>query len=197
MTSEQFDTFWTSTYPDTIPLAHYFKHDYKDRWFRIHSLPESKRYPDSEEEWRILLNRQNTIITDLLGDNSEVLLVSGDYHSDEHEELYPIENVKSISSINFIPLQLIDLHKYSPDQYDQGQIFRPMFSEQVWQKNKFDNILKDIADDILRVFFVSTTKNCLVAPYDGGIDFVLKDTETRNLYKRKYSDWLSEHNDGL
>ena len=49
MTSEQFNTFWALNFADTIPIQHYFKHDYSDRWFRIHSLPESKRYADNEE----------------------------------------------------------------------------------------------------------------------------------------------------
>ncbi|HAD34930.1 MAG TPA: hypothetical protein DCF44_10630 [Chitinophagaceae bacterium] len=197
MTAEQFKQFWNSTYPDTITIGHCFRHDYPDRWFRIHSLPESKRYADTNEEWAILLNRQNTIITDLLGDNSKILFVTGDYHSDQHEEFHPIEDAKSISDVSFVPLEHIDLHKLSPEEYDQGQVYRPMFSEQVWQKNKFDNILRDIANDQLRAFFISPSKNCIVAPYDGGVDFILKDTQTRDICKKKYSDWLSERDDGL
>ena len=57
MTKEEFNTFWTKTYPDTIPISHFFKHDYSNRWFRIHSLPYSKRYAESAEEWNILLIR--------------------------------------------------------------------------------------------------------------------------------------------
>ena len=72
-----------------------------------------------------------------------------------------------------------------------------MFSEQIWQSNKFDSILKDIADDQLRAFFISEEKKLIIAPYDGGVDLILKDTETRNIYKRKYSDWLSQREDGL
>ena len=69
MTKEQFEKFWISTFPDTLPISHLFKFDYKDRWFRIHSLPKSKRYADNENEWEILLSRQNQIINDLLGGN--------------------------------------------------------------------------------------------------------------------------------
>lgn len=78
MTAEEFDTFWTSTYPNTVLISYYFKHDYADRWFRIHSLPELKRYAEDEKEWQLLLDRQNTIITDLLGSGEEFLLVTGD-----------------------------------------------------------------------------------------------------------------------
>jgi hypothetical protein len=65
MTKEDFQNLWTLNYPDTIPISYRFKHDYSDRWFRIHSLPESKRYAENESEWEILLSRQNEIITDL------------------------------------------------------------------------------------------------------------------------------------
>jgi len=197
MTSEQFNTFWALNFANTIPIQHYFRNDYSDRWFRIHSLPESKRYADKEEEWCILLDRQNKIITDLLGNDSKFIFVAGDYSSEGYTELHPLQEVNSIARIHFVMLDPIDLNKLSPDEYEIGQFYKPMFSEQIWQPNKFDSILKDIADDHLRAFFISVDKKLIIAPYDGGIDFILKDTKTRNVYKQKYSEWLSQREDGL
>lgn len=197
MTSDQFNAFWALNFADTIPIQHYFRYDYTDRWFRIHSLPESKRYADNEEEWCILLDRQNKIITDLLGNDSKFILVAGDYSSEGYRELHPLQEVNSISKIPFVLLDPIDLNKLSPDEYEIGQFYKPMFSEQIWQPNKFDSILKDIADDHLRVFFISVDKKLIIAPYDGGIDIILNDPETRNIYKQKYSDWLPQRRDGL
>ena len=111
--------------------------------------------------------------------------------------MHPIEEVNSITKIPFVLLDPIDLNKLSPDEYEIGQFYKPMISEQIWQPNKFDSILKDIADDQLRAFFISMDKNLVIAPYDGGVDFILKDTDTRNIYKRKYHDWLSKREDGL
>jgi hypothetical protein len=76
MTAEQFEIFWSSTYNDTIPIFHYFRYDFYDRWFRIHSLPESKNYAENETDWNILLDRQNKIITDIIGENSKIIIVS-------------------------------------------------------------------------------------------------------------------------
>lgn len=45
--------------------------------------------------------------------------------------------------------------------------------------------------------FVSSTEQVIVAPYDGGVDFVLKNSGTRDFYKHKYKDWLSARVDGL
>jgi len=197
MTADQFTDFWNSVYPGTLPIPHDFKYDYSDRWFRIHSLPGSKRYPENDEEWQILLGRQNEIISDLLRDSSRILFVTGEFTSENHIELHPLEKVHSITNLSFTLLDPMDLHELNPEEYETGQYYLPRFSEQNWEPGKFDEILKDIADDNLRAFIVSTDKVLVVAPYDGGMDFILEDTKTRDAYKAKYSDWLSSREDGL
>jgi hypothetical protein len=197
MTAEEFEKKWAIDYPETIPIQHYFKHDYNDRWFRIHSLPESKRYAENDSEWAILLHRQNKIISDLLGDDSNFLLVTGEHSFEGHLELHPLSEVNSIAQISFTSLDTIDLNQLSPGEYEIGQVYKPMFSAQIWNTNKFDDILKDIAEERLRAFFLSIDKGLIIAPYDGGVDIICKDTKTRNIYKEKYFDWLSQREDGL
>lgn len=197
MTADQFTHLWNSRYPGTIPIPHFFKHDYADRWFRIHSLPQSKRYAEDEGEWEILLGRHNTIITDIFGDNSKVMLVTGEFFADGTVEMHPREETNSFSEIEFVPLDIIDLYKMRPDHYEPGQTYKPMLSEQIWQRNKFDNLLKEIANDKLEAFFIAVDNECIVAPYDGGIDFILKNEHTKSIYKTKYRKWLSSREDGL
>ena len=197
MTAEQFNKFWASAYLDTVLIQHHFRHNFSERWFRIHSLPESKRYAEDDNEWEILLDRQNKIISDLLNGNSNFLLITGGHSSEGYIELHPIEEVDSIKEISFVSLNPIDLNKVSPDEYDKGQFYTPMFSEQNWQSQKFDSLLKDIAVDNLRAFFISVDNELIIAPYDGGVDFILKDTKTRDFYKQKYSSWLSARQYGL
>jgi len=191
--------FWNSNYPETVPISHHFRHDYPTRWFRIHSLPESKRYANNEEEWSILLGRQNEIITDLLGGNSDFLLVTGEYAWDGGNTTLdaPLVEVDSVAQTPFISLDKIDLHQLSPAEYDLGTFYHPMFNKQNWMRGKFDDLLRDIANDKLRAFFISIEKELLIAPYDGGVDFVLENTTTRDHYKEKYRDWLSSRQDGL
>jgi hypothetical protein len=197
MTIEQFKSLWTTRYSKTIPISHSFRHDYNDRWFRIHSLPESKRYPDNDAEWRILLSRQNSIITDILGENSKIIIVTGQYHHEVLEELDATSDITSINQFSFVYLDSIDLHKLRPKEHELGETYKPMFCEAVWYKDNFDNVLRDIAQDNVRVFFVSLDHDTVVAPYGGGIDFILKDSVTRDKYKTKYGDWLSDREDGL
>lgn len=196
MTREEFDNLWILNYPESVTISHLFKHEFKERWFRIHSLPDSKRYAESDKEWRILLERQNKIITDLLGIDSKAILVTGEYKLDENTAFIPEEETVFKKYI-FVRLDKIDLYKLNPEDYDKGEIYRPAFAETLWSPNQHDELLREIAKANVLGFFVSFKKNVIIAPYDGGVDFVLKDSLTRDIYKRKYSEWLSQHPEGL
>jgi hypothetical protein len=37
----------------------------------------------------------------------------------------------------------------------------------------------------------------LFAPYDGGVDMILENSEQRDEFKAKYKDWLSSYPQGL
>lgn len=197
MTAAQFTDFWNSNFPETIPFQHHFKHDYHKRWFRIHSLPQSKRHAETSEEWQILLERQNTIATELLGRGSKIIIVTGEHEFKNAIEMHPLEDVASIKQFGFIKLPPVSLHKLSPDEFEDGDVYIPRFMVETWSPNKFDSILRDIANDDLRAFFISIENKNIVAPYDGGVDIVIKDEAKREKYKAKYKDWLSERADGL
>lgn len=197
MLKEEFNKFWKEQYPTSLPVAHTLRHDYASRWFRIHSLPESKRYPENAVEWEIVLNRQNTSITDVIGENADIVIITGSYYFEGHTELHPIESVESLKRFSFTQLDAIDLHAVWPDDYDAGQIFYPMIARAIWSLNKFDDILRDVAQDCVRLFFVSINTNTIVVPYDGGVDFIVKDAQTMSVYKAMYRDWLSGRDDGL
>ena len=65
MTTEQFSTLWKTTYPETVPIPRLFRQAYPDRRFRIQSLPDSKRFAETPQEWEVLLERHQTILNDL------------------------------------------------------------------------------------------------------------------------------------
>lgn len=197
MTKEDFQKIWTLNYPETVPISYLFKHDYSDKWFRMHSLPESKRYADDENEWKILLSRQNEIITDLFGVETPILIVAGEYNWGDNRAIHVTGEEEIFKSFSFILLDNIELNNIDPEQYDELDIYRPAFAQTIWKPNYHNKFLREIATDNIRAFFVSFDKNVIVAPYDGGVDFVLKDSLTKEYYKNKYRQWLSEREDGL
>jgi hypothetical protein len=78
----EFIEYWNNNYPESLPIGHELKWVYKERWFRIHSLPESKRYAQNEDEYKIILDRQKQLIEDLIGDGTEVAISFGLYTDD-------------------------------------------------------------------------------------------------------------------
>lgn len=197
MTKDAFQKLWTLNYPEIVPIAHLFRQVYSDRWFRIHSLPQSKRYADNEYEWEILIARQNEIITDLFGLDTPILIVTGEYNWGDSSSIHPMEEQEIFKPFSLIRLDSIEWDKIDNEQYDESYIYTPAFTQTIWKLNYHNKLLREIANGNTGAFFVSFDKNVIVAPYDGGIDFVLKDSGTRDNYKNRYRQWLPEREDGL
>lgn len=197
---EKFTKDWLHHYSDSPPVSHWFKWAYPDNWFRIHSLPQSKRYPDNDNEWKILLKRQNEIITDMFGLDTNVYLVSSD--ADREFKTLSVLHYGNGEMYQFIHIGEIDLYKLDVEYYRDEYIydkhtFKPVFAEIVWRPYLHDNLLKEIANGNTRVFLVSFDKEIIIAPYDGGIDFIVKEERTKDIYKTRYKEWLSNRADGL
>ena len=203
MTAEEFEIFWSATYPLTVPLSYKMRVDYSSRWFRIHSLPESKRHPSTDEELGIILCRQNTMITDLVGVKSDLLLITGEYdYNPSNSTQGQFLNDGSFSHLELTKLKHIELDKlvpnpHLPDENRLGEVCNLFVAEVSWQSGAHDSILKDIASGVTTAMFMSVAANCVIAPYDGGMDVLVKDTATRDRYKEKYGDWLSKREDGM
>lgn len=193
MSESEFIDYWNKEYPESFPINHELKWNYPDRWFRIHSLPESKRYADNEDEYKIILARQNKLINDLIGQESEVVISFGLYSNDITND-----NYKELTDFGeFLKVLTIDLHKERPEEYEDEMYFDIFVKTEKWESGKRDGVLKAIADDEVRAMFVSQSKKCVIAPYDGGVDVIVDSTEKRDRLKSKYKDWLSDREDGM
>ena len=195
-----FSIFWNKHWPESVPLGHHLREDYPNRWFRIHSLPESKRYADDTNQWKILLYRQNTLITDLLGTNANFYLVTGRYYCLNQEVLgRKYHELDCFKNWNLRESEAINLSVRYPKDYDEedGIHFVPATMIQTWKANVFDDLLMTIADDVIRAVFLSITKEVAVCPYDGGVDCIVENSDQVGKYKNKYHNWLSEFESGL
>lgn len=206
---EHFKQQWTR-YFDNVPLITYtFKQHFAERWLRIHSLPNAKRYPDSESEWQVLLARQNQLLDELIGRNQPLYVVSGYYASTREpsslsEQLHTSLNFKKWHSLPIIALcdgeplnQALSEPPISDILYYHARV-----SAQTWQPSIFEPLLRAIAQDDCRAFFVSFgnyefAEPVIIAPYDGGVDLIFANRQIRDSYKIKYQAWLSEREDGL
>lgn len=176
MTKEQFTDFWAENYPESQPINYLFKHIYKDNWLRIHSLPDAKRYANTKEEMDIILFRQNTIIDDIFSQNSDIQIVVNFIES----------NSFLFSMFNFTNIGVL---------IDNETVFQSFCFETTWETNGLNPMLMEIAEDNLRAFIIG--EDCLICPYDGGMDLIFKDVNKKYFYKEKYKKWLSKRVDGL
>jgi hypothetical protein len=198
MNKAQFQQYWAKKFQEIPPINHLFKHYLKERWLRIHSLPEAKRYAETAEEWAILLERQNTILSDLMPKTEKICIVSGIYSNEESVfEKFTFDELPYFKKLIFNELNAINMFKISKEWHDEGIKFTPCFAEERYAPNKFDSILKSIANDEWRLFFLDPQSHTIIAPYDGGVDIIFGDTHPFPIYKEKYKDWLSKREDGL
>jgi hypothetical protein len=169
---------WEKIYPETPPISHFFKFRLPKRWARIHSLPESKRYSDTTPEWGILLDRQNRVIDSLIPQQAAIRIV-----------------------INYIAIDCylfksFDLENIGVFVDEEGETVYQSFTFQtIWERATLNPLLMLIAQEDLRAFIIAP--DCLIAPYDGGMDVILKNARTCGKFKRAFKDWLSKRPDGL
>jgi hypothetical protein len=178
MTKQQFTDFWVENYPDSQPINYLLGVHLKDNWLRIHSLPEAKRYANTKEEWDVLLSRQNTVIDDLISQDSDIHVVIN--WIDHDHFLFKMFNFNEIGIFT---------------TNDGETNFQSYSFETTWETSCLNPLLIEIADDQIRAFIIG--KDCLISPYDGGMDIYYKDVQAKYLYKEKYKNWISLREDGM
>lgn len=200
MTVDIFEEVWAKMFPLSAPVPHILRTVYPEKWFRIHSLPESKRYPEDDAEWTILLARQNCLVEDLLGKDSKVWLVTGRFDNASGADFVfkPDSPLDQLSFTALTPLTVATYYEEIASDEDSDQhLYRPFLSEISTNSLIWNELLMGIANWELSAFFVALDGQVIIAPYDGGVDVILKDEPTRDACREKYRDWLSAHESGL
>ncbi len=196
MTITNFLKNWKKNFPDTLPIGHNFRTDYAMKWVRFYNLVGGKRYPENENNWLSLLKFQNALLTDILGENNIYTLVAGEYFINDVPSKNP--SLKNFLKQNmFQNSDLIDLHSSYPNNYDFGTTFLPYFMREIWNSSSLDTILREVADDKFRIFFISENWDNLIYLYDGGIDVIFFNDTLRRQVVNKYELHLSKRKDGL
>lgn len=190
MTALQFESYWNTNYGGTEPLSHLFKFNFKNRWFRILYSDRMKKSNSNQFDWEKLLNYENRIITDLINNQTKLWGISGEYSSIDNFENPDFITKGLFSKYSFQELDPIDLNKMSPTEFKAGEIYRSFITELTWHSNKLNELLKAMAVDKVRMFFICLSPKCIIAPFDGGIDFVLENSLVKNELEKKYKKWM-------
>ena len=169
---------WNRAWPDSQPRGHMLR-DHRDRSVRFHSLPGSKRYADSAEEYAEILQRHHTVINEISGNTpvDELIVIATDWGPRDLAAGWTRRRLPSSWPWK----------KFSDP--DDG------FTNYFWvasrlSRAQFDAVLTAVADDEGRAIVIDMTTTWLYAPYDGGADALLPTTRARDALQDLHPDWL-------
>lgn len=186
---------WDRFFPNCEPIGYRLRADFRERWVRFHSLPESKRYPESEDEYAEVLSRHNAILSELVQSQSQVVLVTTGYSASSEPLRYYPEIIAF--DPNAISWRTIAMHHIEND-FENPNFWHLFASYWNWEPSKLNPLIRLVADDVVaNVLIVDPNCNWVLHPYDGGMDVITESVEARHRLRVKYSTWLSARADGL
>jgi len=188
---------WTAWYPGAPPFAPDLRALFGERWLRIHSLPEAKRYADDEREYEELLARHERVATDLLGAGGDCMLLHVRFRSVELEGAPPL--AAPLDPLPAVALGLVPALGWGVDEGPGGRVVADVYAAPVrWEPGVFTPLIREIADDAIDGIVFVAWETCRVyAPYDGGADLFFDSPGERERFRAKYAEWLSRRPDGL
>jgi len=186
---------WQDWFPNCEPVAHQLRQAFEDRWVRFHSLPDSKRYPENEAEYAMVLERHNRILGELAQDDEIVALLTTGYS----QTAAPIRLEAELLELDprAVPWRTVAMHEQDSN-FGEPTFWHVFVSQQRWRPGLLNGLVRMIADDKLaNIMIVAIDCRWLVHPYDGGMDVILDSSAARDRLKARYSQWLSARADGL
>ncbi|MGE3802533.1 MAG: hypothetical protein AB7H80_16065 [Candidatus Kapaibacterium sp.] len=168
---------------EVFPIAHLMRGAFPEYWLRIHSLPNSKRYPDDEAERQIVFDRHSQFGTALLGEHVRCLVIQSCFNGfSRSAELLP--------ELEWRPIhQVVE---------SDGEAWNSWMAYTTWDVAAFRTLLLAIADEReAHIAFVSEVTDCVFIPYDGGADGFSFDTELLRRLSEEFAPWRSAHPLGL
>lgn len=183
---------WRDRFGDCPPAGYWCRDAFPELWFRIHSLPGSKRYPSAPSEYAELLRRHNAVATSILGEG-EACFVYARFISDTAE---PSGAPERVDHLRQPLLWQPNLSVVEDDEVPAWLHFAAARIE--WASSRFDTSICAVADEASSpLLFFNAVRQTIYAPYDGGADLFLSSSQDRDAAKRRWQHWLSARPDGL
>ncbi|WP_406085216.1 hypothetical protein [Streptomyces virginiae] len=183
---------WRQHRPPGPLLPYELKTVYRDRWVRFHSLPESKRYPQDEAEYAVLLDRYNTVLDELFTGDEVYVVTTGWSEVSDHTDRSPLRRALHPEGTLWTTLDGTD--EPDPEFHTRWYYYA---DRRPWRRGCLDPLLRAVADDRLAGIFVTDPGlTRFHHPYDGGADVVLPTRQERDRMRERHTDWLSAHPQG-
>jgi hypothetical protein len=173
---------WTQAWEGFPPLGYSLRNQFPERWVRFHSLPGSHRYPDTEDDYRTILYRHNTLLREL-GAATTYLITIASPDDDLSAQSQPVTAGLHPNAVKW-------MHVNDPDTEDgPTQVY---VSRELYVPGCFDLLLMAVADDqAAGVIIADEDMRWLYHPYDGGADIIAGSPQLRHQLRTNHPDWLS------
>jgi hypothetical protein len=185
---EHLNAAWSAAWPATPPLGFLLRDHHSDRWVRFHSLPESKRYAETEAEYATVTRRHHAVL-DELGASGECVVIAAAFASDRAgaspeppSALQPgAEQWRTVEAYDFLA--------------EPAVLYASLMD---YPSPALDQVLRAASDDDLAATIIGPNDlGWLYHPYDGGADVIARSSAERDHLKTKFNAWLSDHPAGL
>lgn len=180
--SRAWDEHWAEEPPgDVLRDAH------PDRWVRFWSLPEAKRYADTDAEHAEVLRRHLTVIR-TLAEDTPVWVIAEDWDG---------RSIRSGWSHDAVPGRWPWRRSRDFAVPDEAAAIGSFYWVRSFAVEDLTGLLRDVADERASVTICGDDLSWLYAPYDGGADVFLPTQIQRDDLRRRYRRWTSTRRDGL
>jgi hypothetical protein len=182
---------WEERWPTCQPDASVLRGVFPDRWVRFHSLPESKRYAETEDEYTTVLGRYNTVLDELFA-GEDVYVITPDWNEQPTPDERPEDHARWHPDATYWTSICVD------DDPGFEAYWHMYLSRTSWRPGCLDPLLRAVADDeTAGVMITDLAMRRIHHPYDGGADILLASTAERDQLHARHNDWLSQHAHGL
>ena len=185
-----FGVAWKGQYPNCEPVGYLMRQAGAPNWLRFHSLPHSKRYPETDQERETLLARQNELAIEVLGSGEPCWLAQTCWQSSGKGELQDSLGARREHALSFA-------FRFTDDPGSDEVVVSVYAAQTSWTKGRFDKLLLAIADERGRALWMSASTGSVFAPYDGGVDLFLPNPSAVEDLAAKHAAWLPSHLEGL
>jgi hypothetical protein len=153
-----FEACWHKHFPNTPPVRWIVRNTHEDRWVRLHALPKSKQYADTEQEAAEILRRANALGDELFGDGADCWFVGVNFYD---------------GAIGAAPWPGLVYAFNAHDKVDD-QVWAIFATRVQWRVGAFDAVVHKVANEELEspVFWIAVESGIVFAPYDGGFDMI-------------------------
>ncbi|ALV04812.1 DUF3885 domain-containing protein [Roseateles depolymerans] len=178
--------WWNSLATGLPPRGHLLRDHWRERWLRLHSLPGAKRYADTPEEAREIVQRHEAV--------GSALFTAG-------EPLFVFRAIWEPSPRR---------SRSRPRPQIAGRQFRETVCEMgedpplqvrglatTWKPDFFEALVALVADNQeVGLSLASPATGNMLCPYDGGMD-VFSVSVAPNELAARFAAWRSSQPDGL